>query len=963
MPIRVDPWPHTPELYPDFARREFSVPTRSTFEHAIQFATLRVFTLKEKRLVDWEADLDLYTKHFDLGRVVWPLIDTIFAENFDDLVHAIKNRDLWLFDLWGHVPGSAPEGMWAHLVPPAGMVAWLRKTLGDRFLGFDNGEQDGRYIGLYATQQCPLPQDGLGNYFNFHRHFRRLGDDMGNQLSVLTSLQFIHHFAREGNHLLLGAETAQALPNSQVYYSFIRGAGKQYGLLWFGNASIFNRWGYKSYDGEGESYGLQFGPEHGTSLALLRRLLYSHILYGCSIVGFENNWVLGDDSAKRLRGESVLTAADGSLRLSPIGKIQAAAVQWTRQYGNPGTMLTPIGLLLDVFSGWTVPRHLYVPAVYQTWGAMPYNDGDHLTHGLFSMLYPGYEDAGYFRDERGFMSPTPFGDIADTLLTDAPPALLHRYATIICAGSLKPTEELRDSLEEYLCKGGCLVLTSHNAALLLRNMQWAGHQTIAAGWVDMESSEGLEESNPFEIALPEDLTSWHVVARAGDIPVAISRRHGMGKLLILLSPYGLVDAAPNPTCRNETETSLPMLRPLLKHVHYILKRVLAENQLVTAGPDLATIVCRNMDSNRYTVGVFNHSLEPKPLQLSSRLGTVIELQEQTIPADGVGERGYLPIGQGLREPPRLADPDIISAGDVRIFSLQIEDAPHVSLLQPVTTDVRPNNRFINLRGHHNITETLLSWPTFFRHFDGIKIDWNYLRDRDFNAVSFEGEWIQRQSLRLLVDFSSGLNFYPDLTLLDTFEPRYDQSMRAIEDILRKAAVAGAEGIVLSLHRIPENHCDADRAAARFLAGTKCIVERAREHLGPTAICYLSHHPAKWLPTLDTVVPFVSAVGDGMRVAWQLGHESADRLQTATTPDPHIGMILAAGSTTDALGQWYDTHAPARRLPITDWQPLISKRIPIVLDSVYPTWDEAYLDLRAVFHSFASVNEVNPSPKD
>ena len=88
-----------------------------------------------------------------------------------------------------------------------------------------------------------------------------MGDELGNRMSALISLSFGHYFAKEGNHTLLGAEAAQALPNSQIYYAFIRGAGKQFGVPWFGNASVFNRaWAYKRYDGEGESDGYAYAP-------------------------------------------------------------------------------------------------------------------------------------------------------------------------------------------------------------------------------------------------------------------------------------------------------------------------------------------------------------------------------------------------------------------------------------------------------------------------------------------------------------------------------------------------------------------------------------------------------------------------------------------------------------------------------------------------------------------------------
>lgn len=55
-----------------------------------------------------------------------------------------------------------------------------------------------------------------------------------------------HYFAHTGLYSLLGSESAQGLPNDQLYYSFLRGAAKQYGNLWWASASIFNRWGQKS---------------------------------------------------------------------------------------------------------------------------------------------------------------------------------------------------------------------------------------------------------------------------------------------------------------------------------------------------------------------------------------------------------------------------------------------------------------------------------------------------------------------------------------------------------------------------------------------------------------------------------------------------------------------------------------------------------------------------------------------
>ena len=232
-----------PKLYPDYHRRPVTVPTWETFENTTQFISVRDLSQSE-----WREDLDRQVEEFGLGKVIWPLMHLLWSPHFKEVIKELKERGYYLFDLWSHVPGCPMEGNWSNITPPAGTVRYLQRELGDRFLGIDNGEQDGRYVWSNGEQQCPSSRDRRLQYLNFQRHFQKLGEELGNCMTALTSLCFGHYFLKEGNHILVGAETAQALPCSQIYYSFIRGAGRQYGIHWFGNASVFNRWGWKDYD-------------------------------------------------------------------------------------------------------------------------------------------------------------------------------------------------------------------------------------------------------------------------------------------------------------------------------------------------------------------------------------------------------------------------------------------------------------------------------------------------------------------------------------------------------------------------------------------------------------------------------------------------------------------------------------------------------------------------------------------
>ena len=432
-----------PREHPDDTRRAVRPPDWSTFGGITHFTTLRGFEIQDGRIVNFKETIEKYTRTYDLGDVIWPSYPILFASNLGDLADEIKRRNLFLFDIWGYVPGSGPGGYWQQFKPPAGVFDMLESKVGERWLGMDNGEQDGRYIGGYAPQMDPSSASRFEQYLNFHRHFERLTSELGNKMAALVSLNFGHYFLQEGIYTLIGAETAQALPNSQVYYAFIRGAGKQYGVPWFGNASVYNRWGYKAYGEQGDDH----GPRKGTSLSLLKRLLYSHILYNSMLAGFESGWFDGE-------------------QLSPIGRIQQSAQRWVRQNGAPGAMITPIAVMVDFHSGWSFPRHLYTNNVYRVWGNLPYEKGDYLTDFVLDMLYPGYQDSSYFHDESGFMTATPYGDSADCLLSDAPGWLLARYPVLVVAGDLTPGAEIRDKLRNYAVEGGRLVISSSNLSRL-----------------------------------------------------------------------------------------------------------------------------------------------------------------------------------------------------------------------------------------------------------------------------------------------------------------------------------------------------------------------------------------------------------------------------------------------------------------------------------------------------------------
>jgi hypothetical protein len=80
---------------------------------------------------------------------------------------------------------------------------------------------------------------------------------------------------------------------------------------------------------------------------------------------------------------------------------------------------------------------------------------------LFETIFPGYRTASML-DERGHFSRTPFGDAADTLLSDVLLSVLARYDTVVASHRLvTEPQETRRKLENFVRRdGGTLYITA-----------------------------------------------------------------------------------------------------------------------------------------------------------------------------------------------------------------------------------------------------------------------------------------------------------------------------------------------------------------------------------------------------------------------------------------------------------------------------------------------------------------------
>jgi hypothetical protein len=316
-------------------------------------------------------------------------------------------------------------------------------------------------------------------------------------------------------------------------FAFLRGAAKQYGRLTTQATSIWNRFGYNLYhdrrtDGP-KGYGL--GPHKGCSLSLHRRLFFQSYTGGDSIVGSETGQFSGD----RLE--------NGAAELSPLGRQHLEIKEWVGRHPERGVLYTPVAFMLDFHHGWNMPRHLYRGDRYRIWGKLPYEKGDHLIDSVFRLVWPGYEDCSYLRNERGFITPTPYGDIFDVLTNRALPEILRQYTSIMLLGEVQIAPEVASGLEAFVRHGGDLWLDASHAVQL--DVALTGLEPGAAATASASARAGRRD------AWAEEPYTYRVTALRGARPCLVNEAghailtvHGLGagRIFTCLADFWLTDS-------------------------------------------------------------------------------------------------------------------------------------------------------------------------------------------------------------------------------------------------------------------------------------------------------------------------------------------------------------------------------------------------------------------------------------
>ncbi len=590
------PWtkPVVPEEHPLYATTEPKPVTRATLGYQLHATGARGIS---------PETLDDYHRHYDFGDVCWPHIgicplranypdDAAYQaalKEFERQLVAVRERGLLLFDIWGYVPYEAG---FPWTVAPEHKAILLR-VFGDRFLGFDNGEQDGRYIGSYAHRgKAKTRREGWSDFVAWDE---KVCGDNGHYMNATGSLNYSHYYGERGARML-GLETAQGLPSDTLMFSFLRGAGKQYGRLIYQATSVWNRFGYNIHSGRktdgGQGYG--FGPHKGCSLSLHKRLFLSGFLGGHSIVGTET----AQFTADRL--------ADGAPELSPLGRQHVDLLKWTQNNVDRGVQYTPVAFMLDFHNGWNMPRHLYRGDRYKIWGKFPYEKGDYLIDQAFRMVWPGYEDASYLRNERGFLTPTPYGDLFDVLNNRCHPDVLKQYTSVMLLGDVELTASVVANLTAFVQGGGDLLLDARHAALLPAAMTGVSLGAAGKGLTSLVlKGRRTFGELPYTYRQMTAAGATALVLNELGHPLLTVNAHGRGRVIVCAVDHWLTD---NVTYRTPEIVNLEPPYQWVRGVQAVLDEYFASFSPVVVEPAGLGIQITDSDDGRLLVGLFNNDL-------------------------------------------------------------------------------------------------------------------------------------------------------------------------------------------------------------------------------------------------------------------------------------------------------------------------------------------------------------------
>jgi hypothetical protein len=427
-----------------------------------------------------------------------------------------------------------------------GTYAALAGPLAQQFLGYIHGEAIGT-VGVAGADK-PLGKTRTEHLAALSKLLRarqaeqwskiyktKVPEDHWNKGIPCLSVDSIalSHFLHDMGSRVIGYEEDSTNYHVPMRIGFERGAARQYGGAWINYASgnFGDACNYFSQEpqvprGAKSWFHSKYAVTDGVSIGWYRKLYYLNYLGGASAIFWEqsltNQWILPGPGTH-------------PIQLSPFGRATEDFQAFVSRLPDRGEPVTPIAFLLS-------HAHGYEPVNYhcRMLNAFPMSRADLELRELFNVCwYPaGVSEGKPAAPDVQSLPSGVYGNIFDVLV-DRPQrarAIFH-YPVVWLAGDVDLGGTWPALLDEYVRKGGTLVLTSEAARVLpskLLGLRPTGKSVIAEEWRP-EGGE-VRSATPFEVAEVERDGATVLAWASPKAPLLTRHAVGAGAVVVALVP-------------------------------------------------------------------------------------------------------------------------------------------------------------------------------------------------------------------------------------------------------------------------------------------------------------------------------------------------------------------------------------------------------------------------------------------
>jgi hypothetical protein len=290
-------------------------------------------------------------------------------------------------------------------------------------------------------------------------------------------------YAGEWGAHCIGLELGENIAFTQSKLAFARGASKRWQKPWSVQVSPWFHGACTTSGplrgGPGETRGL----DAGHSLSFYERLWLHAWFAGAAMVTPENSIAI------------FFEAPESPWTLTEHGH-KAAEVFRFMQTHDRGIPYTPVAIVIDHLAG-------YNGYMGKPWGILEPTPGDQELRDLFDLqLYPGSDHIHRAPDpanpEASYLRPTPYGEIFDVFLSNAPAELLADYPVLLLAGDLAFTSEFSSCIESALRSGTRVLISERHRAALgnqFDRMSTQGSLEVLELWTNPDTGRPAAISN------------------------------------------------------------------------------------------------------------------------------------------------------------------------------------------------------------------------------------------------------------------------------------------------------------------------------------------------------------------------------------------------------------------------------------------------------------------------------------